>query len=85
MNMIEKAARAIAGVAILDENPHVSLEELDALVDARWSDYNTEAMSAISAIREPNDEMLHAGEGGGDAGTIYKRMIDKALDFDIAF
>lgn len=96
MSMIERAARAIAEALgdKLDNVPVSKREWIEerGMFDGAFrdinlpfrSDYEDAARAVLLAIREPNGEVMQAGNrvwlDGGNERQIYETMIDAALD-----
>lgn len=80
-SVIERVARAIAGSAAAafgDRAIHY--------VENNWGAYTNQARAAISALREPSQDMADAGvnarESHGSVASVWEAMTDAALKED---
>jgi len=71
--IVERIARVLAG-AELSVNAGGSDPSASSAVDERWRDHRGQALAILHALREPDADMVAAG----DAGT-WSAMVHAAL------
>lgn len=72
-SLIERIARVIAG-RVVSVNADGDDPSAGERVDAIWRDYESDAISILRTLREPDPAMAEAGDLG-----VWQRMIEAAL------
>ena len=72
--IVERIARVLAG-AELSANADGHDPSASARVDERWRDHRNQALAVLNTLREPDENMVAAG----DAAT-WEKMVRAAID-----
>lgn len=71
--LVERIARVLAGAA-LSSNAEGSDPSAADKIDRVWREHMNQALAVLHTIREPDDEMVSAGDA-----AVWRKMVEAAI------